>query len=159
MCYGQFATFRLPRAYFVHVLHTIEVANPWFLAPNRTFTGIFNYLPLYWDPDRPDSMLYYLFSCCDSIATLSEPQFLLLPTVTCVLSDHVPKLPAEMQNSQLWTLITFFLAGFCYTIFYHKSCIYIKIIYPKFAPTLRSQNKVIFLWSGPSGRCRGDQSI
>ncbi len=53
-------------------------------------------------------MLYYPFSCCGSIATLHEPQFLLLPTVTCVQSHHVPKSPAEMQNSQLWTLITFF---------------------------------------------------
>ncbi len=83
----------------------------------RTFTGIFNYLPLYWGPDRPDSMLYYLFWCCGSIVTLPEPQFLLLPTVTCAQSDHVslPKSPvtssqqpAEMQKSQLWTLITFF---------------------------------------------------
>ncbi len=45
--YRQFATFRLTRACFVHVLHTIEVAHPMFLAPNRTFAGIYNYLPLY----------------------------------------------------------------------------------------------------------------
>ncbi len=108
MCYGQFATIRLMRACFVHVLHTFEVAHPVFLAPNRTFHGILNYLPLYWGPDRADSMLYYLFSCCGSIATLPEPQFLLLPTVTCVQSDHLPKLPAEMLKTQLWTLITFF---------------------------------------------------
>ncbi len=112
MCYGQFATFRLMRSCFVHVLHTIEDAHPLFLAPNQTFTGNFNYLPLYLGPDRPDSMLYYLFSCCGSIATLPEPQFLLLPTVTCVQSHHVPKSPAEMQKSQLWTLITFLGLGF-----------------------------------------------
>jgi hypothetical protein len=72
------------------------------------FYRYFNYLPLYWGPDRPDSMRYYPFSCCGSIATLLEPQFLFLPTVTCVQSDHVPKSPAEMQKSQLWSLITFF---------------------------------------------------
>jgi hypothetical protein len=108
MCYGQFTTFRLTRACFVHVVHTVEVAHPVFLAPNRYFTGIFNYLPLYSGPDRPDSMLYYPISCCGSIATLPEPHFLLLPTVTCVQSDHVPKSPAEMTKTQLWTLIFFF---------------------------------------------------
>ena len=112
MCCGQFATFRLTRAWFVLVLHTIEVAHPVFLAPNRTFTGFSNYFTLYWGPDRPDSMLYHPFSCCGSIATLPEPQFLLLPTVTCAQSDHVPKSPAKMQKSQLWTLITFFWLGF-----------------------------------------------
>ena len=111
MCYGQFATFRLTRTCFVHVLHTIEVAHPVFLAPNRTFTGIFNYFPLYSGPDRPDSMLYYPFSCCGSIATLPEPQILLLPTVTCVQSDLVQKPPAKMQKSQLWTFITLFWLG------------------------------------------------
>ncbi len=110
MCYGQFATFRT-RACFVHVLHAVEVAHPVFFAPNRYFTGIFNYLPLYWGTDRPDSMLYYPISCCGSIATLPEPHFLLLPTVTCVQSDHVPKSPAEISKTQLWTLITFFWLG------------------------------------------------
>jgi hypothetical protein len=86
--------------------------RPVFLAPNQTFTGNFNYLPLYSGPDRPDSMLYYLVSCCGSTATLPEPQLLLLPTVTCVQSHHVPKSPAEMQKSQLWTFITFFWLGF-----------------------------------------------
>jgi hypothetical protein len=65
----------------------------------------------YWGPDRPDSMLYYPISWCGSIASLPEPQFLLLPTVTCVQSDHVPKSPAEMLKTQLWTLITFFWLG------------------------------------------------
>ena len=111
MCYGQFATFRLTRLCFVHVLHPIEVSHPEFLAPNQTFTGNFNYMPLYLGPDRPDSMLYYPFSCCGSIATLPEPQFILLPTVTCVQSDLVPKSPAKMQKTQLWTFITFFWLG------------------------------------------------
>ena len=124
MCYGQFATFRLTRAYFVPVLHTVEVAHPVFLAPNGTFTGIFNYLPLYWGSYRPDSMLYYPFSCCGSIATLPEPQFLLLPTVTCVQSHHVPKSPAEMQTPQLWTLIIFFWLGFV-TPYFTTSLVYI----------------------------------
>ncbi len=108
MCCGQFATFRLTRAWFVLVLHTIEVAHPVFLAQNRTFTGFFNYFSLYSCPDRPDSVLYNPFSCCSSITTLPEPQFLLLPTVTCAQSDHVPKSPAKMQKSQLWTFITSF---------------------------------------------------
>jgi hypothetical protein len=95
----------------MHVLHTIEVAHPVFLAPNRTFHDILNNLPLYGGPDRPDGMLYYLFSCFGSIETLPEPQFLLLLTVTCVQSDHLPKLPAEMLKTQLWTLITFFWLG------------------------------------------------
>ncbi len=144
MCYGQFATFRLTRAYFVHVLHMIEVANPVFLAPNRTFTGIFNYLPLYWGPNRSDSMLYYPFSCCGSIATLPEPQFLTEITST-----------SNQQKSQLWTFITLFLAGSGYTKLYESSyklkltCIY--IIYPKFAPILRSQKKKVnFSCSGPT---------
>jgi hypothetical protein len=126
MCYGQFATFRLTRACFVRVLHTIEVAHPFFLAPNQTSTGNFNYLPLYSGPDRPDSMLNYPFSCCGSIATLAEAQFLLLPTVTCVQSHHhhVPKSPAEMQKSQLWTLITFFWLGFV-TPYFTTSLVYI----------------------------------
>jgi hypothetical protein len=142
MCYGQFATFRLARACFVHVLHTIEVAHPVFLAPNRTFTGIFNYMPLYWGPDRPDSMLYYPISCCGLIATLPEPQFLLLPTVTCVQSDLVPKSPAKISTLDPYNL---FMAGSCYTKLYESSYTCIYIIYPKFAPILRSQKtKSIF---------------
>ncbi len=146
MCYGQFATFRLTRACFVHVLHTIEVAHPVYLAPNRTFTGIFNYLPLYWGPDRPDSMLYYPFSCCGSIATLPEPQFLLLHTVTCVQSDLVPKSPAKSKNAKISTLdlYNFFLAWSCYTKLYKSSYTHIYIIYPKFASILRSQKKCQF---------------
>ena len=35
MCHGQFATYRLTRACFVHVLHTIEVAHPVFLVLNE----------------------------------------------------------------------------------------------------------------------------
>ncbi len=97
-----------------------------FLAPNRTFTGTFNYLPLYLGPDRPDSMPYYPISCCGSIATLPEPQFLLLATVTCVQSDHVPKSPAEMPKSQLWTLITVFWLGFV-TPYFTTNLVYIYI--------------------------------
>ena len=69
-------------------------------------------------------MLYCPFSCCGSIATLPEPQFLLLPTVTCAQSDHVPKSTAKMQKSQLWTLITFFWFGFV-TPYFTTNLIYI----------------------------------
>ncbi len=57
MCYGQFATFRLTRACFVHVLHTIEVAHLVFLAPNRTFAGIFNYLPCFQQQNPPQTSI------------------------------------------------------------------------------------------------------
>jgi hypothetical protein len=81
-------------------------------------------------------MLYYLFSCCGSIATLPEPQFLLLPTVTCVQSYHVPKSPAEMQKSQLWTLITFFWLCFV-TPYFTTNLVYIYIyIYRSFIQSL-----------------------
>ncbi len=124
----------------VHVLHAIQVANPVFLALKRTFTGISYYFPLYLGPDRPCNMLNYPFSCCGSIETLLESQLLLLPTVTCVQSDHVPKSRAKMQKSQLWTLITFFgwvllhhiLAQFLYLcIIYHLSSVCSDIAQPK----------------------------
>ncbi len=148
MCYGQFATFRLTRTCFVHVLHTIEVAHPVFLASNRTFTGIFNYLPLYWGSDRPDSILYYPFSCCASIATLPEPQILLLPTVTCYMRTKWPCTEITSKNAKISTLDLYnFFFGW---VLLHQTLrkfllyTYIYIIYPKFAPILRSQKKVNF---------------
>ena len=75
-------------------------------------TGILLMYPLYWGPDVPCNMLSYIFLCCDYIATLLVPQFLLLPTITCVQTYHVPKSPAEMQKSRLWTRITFFWLRF-----------------------------------------------
>ncbi len=111
MCYGQFATFRLTRAYLVHVLHTVEVAHPVFLAPNRYFTGIFNYLHLYLGPDRPDNMLYYPISCCGSRATLPEPHFLLLPTVTCVQSDPCTEITSRNDKNLTLDPYNFVLAG------------------------------------------------
>ncbi len=126
MCYGQFATFRLASAYFVHVLHTIEVAHPVFLAPNRTFTGNSFYFTLDSGPDRPGNMLSYPNSCCGPFPYLSEPQFLFLRLNSCVHTIHAPETPAESNSHQLWTLITFFWLGF-FQPYFRKSLRYIYI--------------------------------
>ncbi len=130
-------------------------------------TVFFNYLPLYWSPDRPESMLNYPFSYCSSIATatLPEPQFLLLllllPTSYCYCTVtymlHAYKVtlyrnhqsPAKMRTSQLWTLRTLFWLGldtqnFTKVLIHVYYIILYYIIYPKFAPILRSQKKSIF---------------
>ncbi len=51
------------------------------------------------------------------------------------------------KNSTL-DLYDFFLAGYFFTKFWETFNLYIMIIYPKFAPILRSQKKVDFLCSG-----------
>jgi hypothetical protein len=83
------------------------------LPAKKKVTGILPMYPLYWGTDVPSNMLSYIFLCCDYIATIFVPQFFLLPTITCIQTYHVPKSPAEMQKSQLWTLIliTFFWLG------------------------------------------------
>jgi hypothetical protein len=87
----------------------------------------------------------------------SNPPRALIPTPSC--SSMHPKWsgsqiqittnqqPAKMQKSQLWTFITFWLGIFSQN--FGKLLIYIyniMIIFPKFAPILRSQKKVDFLF-------------
>jgi hypothetical protein len=52
----------------------------------------------------------------------------------------------DYNNPKISTLdlYNFFLAGYFLTIFWETFYIYINIIYPKFAPILRSQKKSIF---------------
>ncbi len=54
------------------------------------------------------------------------------------------------KNAKISTLHpnNFFMAGFCYTILYETYLIPIYSFYWKFAPILRSQKKVDFLWTG-----------
>ena len=54
------------------------------------------------------------------------------------------------KNAKISTLHpnNFFLAGFCYTILYETYLIPIYSFYWKFAPILRSQKIVDFLWTG-----------
>jgi hypothetical protein len=51
------------------------------------------------------------------------------------------------KNAKISTLdlYNFFLAGYFLTIFWETFNLYIMIIYPKFAPILRSQKKIDFL--------------
>jgi hypothetical protein len=126
MCCGQFATFRFTSACVIHVLHALQFDEPPFLALKRPFTGIFNFLPLHWGPNRPGNMLSYPKSCCGSIATLSGVQFLLLPVHSCVQTIHVPDSPAEFQSHRLWTLITFFWLG-SFAPYFRKSLKYTSI--------------------------------
>ncbi len=104
--------------------------------------------PLYWDPDVPGNMLSYLFSCGDSITTLPRA---LIPTPSC--SWMHPKWSGTQitsKNAKISTLDlnNFFLARYFLTKFWETSYLYIMIIYPKFAPILRSQKKDNFLCSG-----------
>ncbi len=85
------------------------------------------------------------FDCNPPRTSISTPSYRYMRT-----KSPCPEITS--RNAKISTLdpYNFFLAGFCYTIFYHKSCIKIYIIYLKFAPILRSQKKVIFLCSAPS---------
>ena len=94
-------------------------------------------------------MLSDLFSCCDSIATIHVPSFLLL-YVFLPLQRHLrPISPAKMTETKLWTLITFFWLGrfapYCTKClrYRYRSFIQSLLLF------LSSQKKVIFLWSGP----------
>jgi hypothetical protein len=53
-----------------------------------------------------------------------------------------------MQKTQLWTFTTFFGLVLLHQL-YESSYTCINIIYPNFAPILRSQKKVIFSCSVP----------
>jgi hypothetical protein len=88
----------LTSACVIHVLHAVQFAEPLFLALKRSFTGIFYYFPLYWGPDRPGNMISYPKSCCGSIATLPESQFLLLLVNSCIQTIHVPVVPFQYYS-------------------------------------------------------------
>ena len=75
----------------------------------------------------------------------------LIPTTSC--SSMQPKWSGTQitsKNAKISTLdlYNFFLAGYFITKFWETFTLYIMIIYPKFAPILRSQKKVDFLCSG-----------
>ncbi len=81
----------------------------------------------------------------------SNPPRSLIRTPSCS-SMHL-KLSATQitsKNAKISTLdlYNFFLAGYFTTTFWETFNIYIMIIYPKFAPILRSQKKVDFSCSG-----------
>ncbi len=88
-------------------------------------------------------MLSYMFLCCDYIATLLVPQFLLLPTITCIQTYHVLKSEITSRNAKITTLDpnNVFLAAYFYTKFDKSSYIYVYISLPKFAPFLSSLKK------------------
>ncbi len=83
-CPGQFDTLRSTSACVVPTLHAVKVAYLVFYNQNTTFTVFFLYNPLYWGPDRPDSIFSYLFLCCDVSATLPVHYFQRLPTFPCL---------------------------------------------------------------------------
>ena len=78
----------------------------------------------------------------------------LIPTTSC--SSMQPKwsgtqITSKNAKNSTLDLYNFFLAGYFITKFWETFTLYIMIIYPKFAPILRSQKKVDFLCSGSSG--------
>ena len=113
------------------------------LPAKNNFTGILLMYPLYWGTDVPCNMLSYMFLCCDYIATLLVPQFLLLPTITCIQTYHVLKSEITSRNAKITTLDpnNVFLAAYFYTKFDKSSYIYVYISLPKFAPFLSSLKK------------------
>ena len=114
---------------------------------NLSFTSKKQNVPVFYFCIRYIEVRMYLAICyptcfCVAIATLLVPQFLLLPTIICIQTCHVPKSPAaaEMQKSQLWTRITFFwLHIFIPNL--TKILIYVYISLPKFAPFLSNLKK------------------
>ncbi len=149
MCYGLFATFRLTRACFVHVLHTIEVAHPVFLAPNRNFTGILiicRYIEVQIDRTVCCTTPFVLqFGCDPPRTSISTPSYRYMRTkLPCT---EITSKNAKISNLDLYNI---FLAGSCYTKLYESSYTWIYTIFSKFAPILRSQKKVIFACSGPN---------
>jgi hypothetical protein len=81
----------------------------------------------------------------------SNPPRALIPTPSW--SSMHPKwsgtrITSKNRNISTLDLYNLFLAGYFLTIFWETFYIYINIIYPKFAPILRSQKKVDFSWSG-----------
>ena len=91
------------------------------LPTNIENTGISYYNSLYLGSQIPENILSNLFSCCDSIATIPMPSFLLLHVFLGLQKLLGPISPAKMIETKLWTLITFFLAGSFRTIFCEKS--------------------------------------
>jgi hypothetical protein len=81
----------------------------------------------------------------------SNPPRSLVRTPSC--SSMIPKWSGTQitsKNAKISTLdlYNFFLAGYFITKFWKTYNLYIMIIYPKFAPILRSQKKVDFSCSG-----------
>ncbi len=104
-CYGQFATVSLqPSGYVLHasfmfyILHPVQVLSS---TSTSSWTAVFSTKTVFYRYFLLFSGYTY-FSCCDSIAILLVlvPQFLLVPTITCVQSDHVRNHQQKCKNQK-----------------------------------------------------------
>ena len=108
MCYDQSATFTNTNGWLLPVIHAVYEAYQRFYQLKLKITGNYHCNSLYLGLQIPENILSDLFSCCDSIATIPVPSFLLLHVFLRLQRHLRPISPAKMTETKLWTLITFF---------------------------------------------------
>jgi hypothetical protein len=122
---------------------------------NLSFTSKKQNLPVFYLCIRYIEVRMYLAICYPTYFRVAIPfqpspclnsySFLLLAH-QCSQSGRVPKSPAKMQKSQLWTFITFFWLGI-FSPYFGKLLIYkyVNIIYRKFAPILKVESRFFMI--------------
>jgi hypothetical protein len=134
MSCGQFSPMAAKNTCNLPVLLFIKLTNLSFASKNKS-------LPVFYLFIRYIEVRMYLAICYPTYCCVAIP-FQPSPCLNSYsfLFIYASKVVGYPNHQQLfWIFITFFLAGYCRTKFWETFNLYIKIIYPKFAPILRSQ--------------------
>ena len=147
MCPGEIAPMPSPNACVFPILRLIKTALYVFFQQKQCLP-VFTVFPVIF---RLGSNFQYAILLIFVWWFVFNPPRAPIHTPSCVYM-HLKWSGTEItsKNPKISTLHpnNFFLAGFCYTILYETYLIPIYSFYWKFAPILRSQKKVDFLWTG-----------